>query len=175
MSLKKSLMALTLLTAVAFPPAAATLRAGDTRTGQLVINILPEVLVTAPAAIAATATPLEGGASWLATFELPVEVKIRLAKGASAELAIEPIPDPTVASSLQGELAIGGVATPINTGSPATVLLTASGTRQLAAGITLRGDATAPSGSLPVRLALRSSDGTLNWTSTTELRWLSQQ
>ena len=180
MSRKRILTAFILATLLA-GPAALRSRAADQKTGQLVLTIRPDVLITAPATLTSTAVADTGGNQWTAQFTLPLNVKLRLAKSTTATLAIEPLLASANAATggadanLLGEVTINGASTPINTGSPATMHYAASGTHPLAAGITLRGSGAITSASLPVRITLDSSDGALHWVSTTQLIWTAAQ
>lgn len=155
-----------------WPP---TLRAADQKTGTLRLTVSPVVLINAPASVAGTTS--RSTDTWLAQFHLPVEVKIRLAAGASAELNIEPLLAQAADGSEapEGMVTIDGVSTPINTGYPATLRIPRSGTQQLSVGIELHSAGAPPFSSIPVRMTLRSSDGALNWTSTTQVTWSTTQ
>jgi hypothetical protein len=171
---KKLLIALTLATALA---SAGVLRAADQSTGRLVINVRPDVLLTAPASLETSAIATPNGNQWTAQFNLRVEAKLRLAPGTTAELAIEPLLSAAtgVGADLHGEVSVNGASKPIDTASPATVPFSASGTQAPPVAFTLHGTGDLASASMPVRYTLRSSDGALNWTSFTTLHWTAAQ
>lgn len=155
----------------------ASSHAADVQSGRLVVNVRPAVAVEAPPTVTTVAIPAGASGEWQAEFMLPASVRIRLAAGTAAHLTFDPhLAQATSGSiSLQATVTVNGLPAPVNMGLPATVTLSASGTHALAVGIRLRGDAAAPSGSVPVRLALRSSDGVLTWSGATELRWTTAQ
>ena len=118
---RKTLLIAILAGVVSVGPGALSALAADQQTGHLVINIRPDVLITAPVSLTSTASAGDGGSAWSAQFALPVGVKIRLAKGTSATLRIEPLLPTTLSTDsgapaeLSGELSINGASNPIDT------------------------------------------------------------
>jgi hypothetical protein len=179
MSRKQSIIYMALVVMLLPVSVLRSAAAGDQATGRLSIEIRPDLLMTAPATLAASpqATDSSGSTQVVAQFDLPLGVKIRLAKGVAAEMTIEPAADPinTLPGFASGDIVVNGSATPLVSGAPATLQINQSGVHQVPVGIVLRGDANFASGSLPLRLSLRSQDGILNWTGTTQLVWTATQ
>jgi hypothetical protein len=142
--------------------------ATESVAGTLGVVILPEALVTIPSSITGVVeTAVDPKVGWIARFDLPVSVKIRLPKDVAAELLIEPVADLAEAlADYSGQLFVDGTAAPFVPGVPAKVPINASGVRQIYGEITLRGDGVPSPVPIPVRLRLRSADGAISLTST---------
>ena len=140
--------------------------------GSLSVVIRPEALVSVPPSVIGagqTDQTQPTGQHWELRFDLPISVKIRLAQGVAADLAMDMSGD--VAQQLPGyessEIQVGSFTEVF----PASIPVDNSGVHSLSAVITLRGVGTLPQGAVPVRVTLRSQDGAIEWTQTVQLVW----
>ena len=175
MSREKSLNYLAFAVAALFALARPSVWAAGQGTGRMAVEIRPEALVSAPTTLTAVAQPTgaASGARWIARFELPIDVKIRLARNVMAELSIEPAANlaNVFSGNVSGVIQVGSYSVPLAPAVPAIIPIGQSGTHQLSAGITLHGEAGDRSGTQPVRIRLRSLDGAIEWAGTVQLVW----